>query len=169
MNKAGDGEAVLEFRILHRVPPHKNHAGLPHLVQTPFDDASQNGNVHVFCRKGHKIHSRLRSSPHGINIAQSIRRGDLAEGKGVIHDGGEEIYGLDEGEVIRHPVNPRVIGPVKADEKVGIRRQLQTAKRFVQVPWPQFGRSAGSLHRLCEAAGSCFRHFLISSAAWFTT
>jgi hypothetical protein len=60
------------------------------------------------------------TSAHRIDIAQCIRGGDLAEGVRVIDDGGEEIDGLDHGEIGSEQVHASVVGFVEADQDVRV-------------------------------------------------
>ena len=36
---------------------------------------------------------------HGVDVAQGVGSGDLAEHVGVVDDGREEVHGVDDGQV----------------------------------------------------------------------
>ncbi len=55
------------------------------------------------------------TSAHGIDVAQRIGGGDLAEGVGIVHHGSEEVHGLDQREVGSDFVDAGVVGVIEAD------------------------------------------------------
>jgi hypothetical protein len=91
--------------------------------------------------KCHQIHGGFGFPAHGIDIAQCIGSGYLAEPEGIVYNGCKEVYGLDNGQIIRYLVNTGIICPIKAYQYIGVLRQFKTAECFVQVPWSQFRSS----------------------------
>jgi hypothetical protein len=67
----------------------------------------------------------------------------LAEPVGVVHNGRKKINGLDQRQIIGNPIDSGIIRPLQPDDDIGIGWDEKSAQRFVQVPWRQFGRSAG--------------------------
>ena len=72
------------------------------------------------------------ASAHGVNVAQGIGGGNLAESVGIVHHGREEIDGLHQREVGGDPVHAGVIGVIEADQHVGIVLARQFAQNFVE-------------------------------------
>ena len=100
--------------------------------------------VHLIGRKCHQVHGGFGFAAHGIDIAQCIGGGDLAEPERIVHNGCKEVHGLDDGQIIRYPVNTGIVSPIEAYQYIGVLRQFKTAECFVQVPWSQFGGSASA-------------------------
>ena len=88
---------------------------------------------------------RDRAAAHGVDVAQRIDRGDGAEGVRVVHDRGEEIHRLDEGELRRQLVHAGVVGGVKPDQHILIGPTGHGGEHPVQQLWTQFGRSTRRL------------------------
>jgi hypothetical protein len=59
-------------------------------------------------------------SAHGVDIAERVGGGDLAEDVRVVHDRREEIHGLDEGLVGRDLIHSGVVGVIEADQDIGV-------------------------------------------------
>jgi len=98
-------------------------------------------------RHGHDVQTQLRLAAHGVHIAQRIRRGDLTEEVRVVHNRGEEVDRLDDGNLVGDAVHGGVVAAVVADQKRGIRHIRQVSKNFCQGTRPQLG---GSTRRLCH-------------------
>ena len=60
------------------------------------------------------------TSAHGVDVAQGVSGGDLAEGVRVVNDGGEEIHGLYERGAGVDLVDASVVGVIEAYEDVWV-------------------------------------------------
>jgi hypothetical protein len=56
-----------------------------------------------------------RLAAHGVNVAQRVGCGDLAESVRVVDDGSEEIDGLHQRLIGRDLIHSGVVGVVEAD------------------------------------------------------
>ena len=90
VDSAHDGQAVLHPVICNGVAAHQTASGLSHLLRAPLQDASQNVQIHLV-RKADDVQRGSDFAAHGVDIAQSIGCGDLAENVGVLHHRREEI------------------------------------------------------------------------------
>ena len=61
-----------------------------------------------------------RTAAHGVNVAESVRRGDLPEDVRVVDDGREEIDRLDQRLIGRDLIHSGVVGVVEADQNIGV-------------------------------------------------
>ena len=100
----------------------------------------------------------MRASAHGVDVAEGVGGGDLAEGVGVVHDGGEEIYGLDERQVRVELIHSGVVGVVEADQDVRVVLPGEFSEDLVQRGRTQFGSSAPGFDGRGEAGLFGFGH-----------
>src|SRR5262249_18325709 len=94
-------------------------SGFHHLGKAAGQDALEYPNLGLF-READEGECRERLSPHGVNVAERVRRGDLAEGKGIVDDWRKEIDGLDQSLVGSYLIHARVVGVVEADQNIGV-------------------------------------------------
>jgi hypothetical protein len=87
---------------------------------------------------------------HRPNVVDGVQGGDAPVVERVVNDGREEVDGLDEGEVVRETVNPRVVGGLDADDQVRVARDVQTAQDLGEFARRELGRSTGARDHLCE-------------------
>ena len=66
------------------------------------------------CQRGERL------AAHGVNIAQRVGGGDLAEGVRIVDDGGEEVDCLHQRLIGRDLIHAGVVGVVEADQNVGV-------------------------------------------------
>ena len=85
---------------------------LPELVHTSLDDLPQDTQIHCLGRESDQVHGGFRCSAHGVNIAQGIGGGNLAEPVGIVHNRREKIHRLYQRQIIRNPIDTGVVGPV---------------------------------------------------------
>ena len=62
------------------------------------------------------------ASAHGVNVAERIRRGNLAERKRIVGNRREKIDCLDERQFIAQLIHPGVVVGFEANEKIRIIR-----------------------------------------------
>ncbi len=98
------------------------------------------------------------AATHGVDVAQGVGGGDLAECVGIVHDGGEEVDGLHQREVGSDFVNAGVIGVIKTHQNIGIVLVGQLPQNFVEDGGAQFGGTATGFDCLGEADAFDVRH-----------
>ncbi len=74
----------------------------------------------AFFGKTDKRERSQRLSSHGVNVAERVGGGDLAEGVGIVHDGREKIHRLDERRLGREQIHAGVVGMIEADQNIRI-------------------------------------------------
>ena len=138
MYEAGYRETVFQFFILNTVTADQYNTGLLHHFQATFQDSAKNGNIHLVDGKRNQVHGGFGNTTHGIDVAQCIGSGYLTEPEGIVDNGRKEVYGLDDSQIIRYPVNTGIVSPLEAYQYIGVLRQFKATECFVQVPWSQF-------------------------------
>ena len=98
------------------------------------------------------------ASAHGVDVAQGVGGGDLAECVGIVDDGREEVDGLHQREVGSDFVNAGVVGVIEANQNVGIVLPGQLSQDFVEDGGAQFGGTATGFDGLGEADAFDVRH-----------
>jgi hypothetical protein len=130
MDNTGYRESVFNLFIIDAVAAEKAYTGFPNLIgSTPYD-LFQDPNVESFYRKTDYVEGRLRHRPHCIDITQSIGCRNLAKPVGVIDDGREKVYGLDQGDLIRDLVDTCVFKTFNAYDDVLIGGYLDAAENI---------------------------------------
>ena len=79
----------------------------------------------AFLREAADVQTGQRTTSHRIDIAEGVRRGDPAEGARVVHDGGDEIEGLDQRQIVGQTEDPGIVGGIESDEDVRARVRAQ--------------------------------------------
>ena len=114
-------------------------AGLGHFAKAAAHDLLEDAEIGVL---GKADHGQRGDGPaaHGIDVAQCVGGGDLAEGEGVVNQGSEEVDGLHQREIGRDAVDAGVVGGLEADQQVGIglhgkRRQHAAQRARARACW----------------------------------
>ena len=131
IDEAGDGISELGFFVADAVAADHRALGLHHFRKAAGQDLLQHFEVAV----GRETNVSQRgdgTAAHGVDVAQGVGGGDLAESVGVVHDGREEIDGLHQRGVGRDPVDAGVVGVIEADQNVGIVLAGQFAQHLVE-------------------------------------
>ena len=143
-----DGEAERQLRALAGVAADERAAGLAqHLVRAGHH-RGQVGLDLGFEPVGHgrDRQRRLRLAAHGIDVAERMVGGDLAEHVGVVDDGAEIIDGLQREPFAADIDERRVIRRVEADDDVArvrpARSRRARARARSRRPWRRSRRSA---------------------------
>jgi hypothetical protein len=92
---------------------------LNHLRQAASENALQNIEI-AFLGETHESERRERLPSHGINVAERICGGNLAECVRVVNDGREKIDRLYERRLRRHQIHAGVVGVIKADQNIRV-------------------------------------------------
>ncbi len=99
-----------------------------------------------------------RPSAHGVDVAQGVGGGDLAESVGIVHDGREEVDRLDQRHVGSELVNAGVVGVIETYKNIGIVLARQLAEHLVENRRAQFGSAATGFDRLGQPNALHVRH-----------
>ena len=114
MDESRDAQAVLWLIILNGVAARDDASGLDGFGMPTL----QNGANVVFrkaVRHAQKVHRHSWLAAHGVHVAQRVRRGNLAEEIRIIHNGGEEVDRLNDGDLVGDAVHGGVVAAVVAD------------------------------------------------------
>jgi len=136
-----DGQAVLGLRIVDAVAARDEDPGLPGLVRAPLQDLLQDGQRQLPAREADDVQGEDRPAAHGIDVGQRVRRGDRPVVVRVVHDGREDVHGLDEGEVVGEAVDRRVVDGARPHQEVRVAGNRQPAQDLRQVLRTEFGCS----------------------------
>ena len=119
MDGAGDGVSELEFLVANGVAADDGASGFDHLAETAGENLLENVEI-AFVGKADQGEGVEGTSAHGVDVAERVGGGDLAEGVRVVDDRGKKIHGLDEGKVRGNFVHAGVVGFVEADQNVRV-------------------------------------------------
>src|SRR5262245_60680635 len=156
MDGSRDRHAIFDFLIDDAVPADDYGATFFHFVGAAAQNLAKNLDVYSPLRKANNVHAGLRFTTHGIDIAQRISSGDLAENIRVIDDGSEKIDGVDDGEVGTKPIDPRVVGGFGSDQHIGIVKLRQAVQDLHEVGGAELGGSTRGLDLLRQPNGFIF-------------
>ena len=147
---AGHGVAELDLAVAHGVPAEQHDAGAPQRVVSAPEDLGDGGGVDEVLGKPGDRQRGQRPPAHRVDVAQRVRRGDLAVDVRVVDDRREEVHGLHQ----RRPGLPRVhtgivSGPeVHQDPRVGLHGDV--AQHVSELAGGEFARSTSAAHQLGE-------------------
>ena len=164
MDHAGHGEPVFQLRIIDAVAAHQQGPGLMNLIQAAGQDSQEHLFGHGLDGVADDVEGRQGPPAHGVHVAQGIGRGDLAERVGIVDHGGKKVHRLDQRDLGRQAIHPRVIRGLHADQQVGMGLDGQSLQNFLQNPGRNFGSSAGGSDLLHQGLVSFVGH--VSSWRW---
>ncbi len=119
IDQARNRVAEFGFFVADAVAADYDASGLDHFGEAAGENVLEDFEIAFFGEANHG-EGGDGASAHGVNVAERVGGGDLAEGVGVVHDGGEEIDGLDECQIGVELIDAGVVGVVEADQDVGI-------------------------------------------------
>src|ERR1035438_8036149 len=108
MDHAGYRVAKFCFLVADAVASHDCASGFDHLRQAAGQDALEDLDISLVGEADQSERGE-RLSAHGIDIAERIGGGDLAEDVWIVDDGGEEIHRLDERRLRRELIHASVV------------------------------------------------------------
>src|SRR5215510_1734274 len=156
MDGSGDCHAIFDFLVDDAVPADDHSATFFHFVSAAAQNLAKNRDVYFPLRKTNNVHAGLRFTAHGVDIAQRISSGGLAENIRVIEDGSEKIDGVDDGEVGTKTIDPRVVGGFGSDQHVGVLKLRQGVQDLHEVGGAELGGSTRGLDLLRQPNGFIF-------------
>jgi len=117
-------------------------------------------------RPAEQVEGEHRAAAHGVAVAEGVGGGDGPPEVGVVDDGGEEVDGQQERQVVADPVDGGVVGRVEAQQEVRVLAAVvlsEAAQDLRQVTGTELAGSAGAVGELCEAWGLCRHQSFISA------
>ena len=119
VHETGDGQAVLYTGVGDGVASREDAPRLGHFFCAAAQDLTEDVQIHAL-GEADEVQCSLHLAAHGVNVAESVCRRDLAEGVGVIHHRREEVHRLHQRDVVGDAVDSRIVPAVVAHEKVGV-------------------------------------------------
>lgn len=120
IDESGHGESVEGLGVLHGVSTGESTAGFRDLVGSASQNLIDGVEREKIGRHRDDIHRGDGPSTHGVDVGERVGSRDLPEEIGIIDDGGEEIEGLDQGQIRSNPVNGGIVGTGGSDEEIGV-------------------------------------------------
>ena len=151
MDHSGDCHAIFDFFIDDAVAADHNRAGLLDPLRPAFHDLAEDLDIHLALGKGDDVQRRFGLCSHRIDIAQRIGRGDLAEDVGVIHNGGEKINRIDDGQIRPKTIHSCVVGGLSPDNDIRMIKLGKAVQHLHQVGRAELGGSTCSRDLLRQA------------------
>ena len=137
-------QPVLGFGVVNGVTAGDEDAGLGGLVVAALQYLDQYA-MGKFNGKPDDVEGQYGSGAHGIDVAEGVGHGYCAELVRVVHYGGEEVHGLDEGNVLPQAIDGGVITCLRSHQQVGVGDLGQLAQDLRQVLRTEFGGSTGAM------------------------
>ena len=115
---AGDREAVEQLLTLDRVAAGEHRAGLGKGGKAAAEDLLQGLVAEIGEREADQVHAGERRAAHRPHVGQGVDCRDAAEAEGIIHHRREEVGGVDDRDLVRHPHHAGVVCELDAHQHV---------------------------------------------------
>ncbi len=149
MHEAGHGKAVFGLLVEYAVTAGYERARLIDLFVASAEQLMHRLVRHAFGH-GHDVQAQAGLPAHCVYVRESVGRGNLTEGIGVVRDGRKEIHGLYQRQLVADPVYGRVVAFVKAHEQVRVSVYLEAFKELCQYSGAHLGSAACAVCKLCQ-------------------
>ena len=153
MDAAGDGEAELGLGVVDGVSADDGDAGLFTEGVAAADDLGEDGEREIVAGEADEVEGSEGIGAHSVYVAQGVGGGNASEIVRVVDDGGEEIGGHDEGEIVGDPVHAGIVTADDADEHVGIGDRGDGPQDLREPAPRELAASAGAVGEAGEAGG----------------
>ena len=160
VDEAGDGVAELDFFVADAVAADHGAPGFEHLAEPAGQDLLENPEI-ALRRETQVGQSGNGAAAHGIDVAQGIGGGDLAEGEGIVDHGGEEIHGLHERLPRADLVDAGIVGVIEAHENIRIVLPRQLSENRVEHRGAELRGTASGFDGRGKADGGSGGHRVI--------
>ena len=141
VDEAGDRVAELDLRVAHRVSAEERAAGVPQGEGAAAHDRRRPLRREVPLGERGDRERGERPSAHRVHVGERVRRGDAAEGLGVVHDRREEVDRLHEGRSLVEEEDAGVVARRVVDEDAGVVRLRQGAQDLGELGGAELARS----------------------------
>ena len=118
MHHTRHGHAELRLGIVHGVAAEQGAVRFVEHCGPSLEHVAKHVDGESVLRPPHHLEGRQGRASHGIHVAQGIGRGDPAPVVCLVDDGGDEVDGLYEGDVVAQAIDAGVVGAVDADQQV---------------------------------------------------
>ncbi len=135
MDEAGDGEPELRLGIIDRVPADDDDPSLCALIRAALEDLTEHVEGELRAGEPRDVECEARRAPHGVHVAQRVRRRNRAEPVRLVHDRGEHVHGLDQRQVRGNAIHARIVRGVGGHKDGGVGRWGKMAQDLRQVRW----------------------------------
>ncbi len=159
MYASHDGQAEDGLLRLNRVPTDDGDSRFGGFVRGAAEDVAQNRRRELLIGEADQIQGSQGFSAHGVDVAEGIGSCNSAEIVWSIDDGGEEIGGQNQGQVVVELVDGRIVRRRAAHENFGIgnfgqhaQKREQIARRLLRCA----SRSFGELGQADWTSRGCF-------------
>ncbi len=142
-DEAGHGISELDLAVLDGVAAEQGDSRFDQLVEPALEDRAQHLAV-GFLRERRDRERRERTSAHRVDVAQRVRRRDLAVHERIVDDGREEIDGLHERAVALERVHTRIVGGPIVDQDPWVVRHVQIAQDLGELTSRELARSTSA-------------------------
>ncbi|OQB40078.1 MAG: hypothetical protein BWY09_00874 [Candidatus Hydrogenedentes bacterium ADurb.Bin179] len=119
-NQSRDGKAKLDFLVIDAVAADKCAVRLVQFVHAAPQDRLEDRVVQGFNREADDGKRRDGPPAHGVDVADGIGCGDLAEKIRVVHAGSEDIHGLYQRKGCVQPINAGIVARCRPHQDIGI-------------------------------------------------
>ena len=101
-------------------PPATSAPAAAHDVGSAVEHAREQLERQSLAGPRHQVQRQQRRAAHRVDVGERVGGCDAAPVIRVVDDGGEEVRGDDDREVVAQPVDGGVVGGVEPDEQIGI-------------------------------------------------
>jgi hypothetical protein len=113
----GDGQSVLELAVDDGVSTHYQGSRLVNLLLPTRQNCREHLERQLAGGKRDDVERSERLASHGVDVGQCVGGRDLPEVEWIIHNGGEEVNSLNEGQIVGHSENSRIVESLSSDQQ----------------------------------------------------
>lgn len=147
IHRSRDSQTVLGLLVVDGMTAHDGHARFPGLVGAATQDRHEEIKWMGADRKADDVECCAGPAPQRVHIAEGVGSSNLPKQVGVVDDGCKEVHRLDEGKIVRQPVDGGVVGGMVADQQIGIGSGGELTQHVRQVSSADFAGSPRAAHK----------------------
>src|ERR1700722_5209399 len=117
MNQAGDGVAEFQIVVANGMPADYEASGFGHFCKSAAHDLIENRRIAAL-RESNERQRGNWAPPHGVNVTERVRGGDLSEKIWVVNNRREKISGLYQSDIRRDAIDAGIIAGLKSDQNI---------------------------------------------------
>src|SRR5207344_3032284 len=96
IDRTGHRIAELDFRVAYGVAPQQRHPRFAQFVEAAAENLFDDVGLEAVLRERRDGERRQWTAAHRVDVADGVRRSNLAVGVWIVHDRREEIDGLHQ-------------------------------------------------------------------------
>ena len=116
IDRPDDGHAVFRLGVVDGMAPDHQRPGRPGDVGAAVEDPGQELEGQALSGPRHQVEGHDGRAAHGVDVGEGVGGRHPSPVVGIVDDGGEEVDGEDDGEIVSHPVHGGVVGRVEAHD-----------------------------------------------------